>query len=247
MLECKDPIWTIWISFSIPVASFILNMSSRRKRAAPVRMDEETKEKLNWNMHEHRRTEGDFEDLEAFPQSSVSYQPDPVPDVSNAEVLGCSSLLPAEKEEEEEAGSSMQDFLKDTTELNVPSVFALGSGWKALIGEFELYPKVPVELANVTFCLQQTGDVLSINLTSTSSEELTSCPVECSFGGLLLEDLDWLQKRKVIQLCHLSGEGSVKVFVCGWRDSCIKCVSTLSVKSLVTPILYFYLFFHILE
>ncbi|XP_026790068.3 E3 ubiquitin-protein ligase SHPRH isoform X1 [Pangasianodon hypophthalmus] len=184
-------------------------MSSRRKRAAPVRMDEEAKNKLNWNMHENRRTEGGFEDLEAFPQPSVSCQPDPVPDVSNAEGLSCSSLLPAEKEEE--AGSSVQDSSPDTTELNVPSVSALGPGWKALIGEFELFPKVPVELANVTFCLQQTGDVLSLNLASTSSEELTSCPVECSFGGLSLEDLDWLQKRKVIQLCHLSGEGSVKL------------------------------------
>lgn len=186
-------------------------MSSRRKRAAPVRVDEETKNKLNWNMHEHRRTEANFEDLEAFPQPSVSYQPDCVLDVSNAEVLGHSSLL---SEEKEEVGSSIQDFSPDTTELNVPSVSALGPGWKALIGEFELYPKVPVELANITFCLQQTGDLLSLNLASTSSEELTSCPVECSFGGLSLEDLDWLQKRKVIQLCHLSGEESVKVLVC---------------------------------
>lgn len=197
-------------------------MSSRRKRAAPVRMDEEAKNKLNWNMHEHRRTEGDFEDLEAFPQASVSYQPDPVPDVSNAEVLSLSSLIPVEKEEE--AGGSMQDSSSDTTELNVLPVSALGPGWKALIGEFELHPKVPVELANVTFCLHQTGDVRSLNLASTSSEALTRCPVECFFGGLSLEELDWLQKRKVVQLCHLSGEGSVKVFVCVRSDSCSKYV-----------------------
>ncbi|KAG7328393.1 hypothetical protein KOW79_008337 [Hemibagrus wyckioides] len=184
-------------------------MSSRRKRAAPVRMDEEAKNKLNWNMHEHRRSEGGFKDLEAFPQPSGSFQPDPVADVRNAEVLSHSSLPPVEKEEE--AGSSMQDSSPDTTELNVPSASALGPSWKASIGEFELYPKVPVELANNTFCLQQTRDVLSLKLPSTSSEELVSCPVECSFGGLSLEDLDWLQKRKVIQLCHLSGEGFVKL------------------------------------
>ncbi|XP_027028249.2 E3 ubiquitin-protein ligase SHPRH [Tachysurus fulvidraco] len=188
-------------------------MSSRRKRAAPVRMDEEAKNQLNWNMHEHRRAEGDFVDLNAFPQPSVSYQPDPVPDVRKAVVLGPSSPLPAEQEEE--AGSSMQDSSQDSTpdstELNVHPVSVLGSGWKALIGEFELHPKVPVELANSTFWLQQTGDVLLLKLASTSSEELTSCPVECSFGGLSLEGLDWLQKRKIIQLCHLSGEGSVKL------------------------------------
>lgn len=188
-------------------------MSSRRKRAAPVRMDEDAKNQHNWNMHEHRRTEGDFGDLEAFPQPSVSYLPDPIPNVSNADLLRHSSLIPAEKEEEAE--TSMQGSSSDTTELYVSSVSALGPSWKALIGDFELKPKVPVELANVTFCLQQTGDVLSLNLASTSSEALTSCPVECSFGGLSLEELDWLQKRKVIQLCHLSGEGSIKVYVPG--------------------------------
>ncbi|KAI5102451.1 E3 ubiquitin-protein ligase SHPRH isoform X2 [Silurus meridionalis] len=184
-------------------------MSSRRKRAAPVRMDEADKNKLNWNMHEHRRTEGDFEDLEAFPEPSVSSLTDHVPIVSNAELLSHSSSLPAEKEEE--PGCSVQDSSPDTTELNVPSVSTLDPGWKALIGEFELYPKVPLELADNTFCLQQTGDVLSLKLVTTNSEELTSCPVVCSFSGLSLEDLDWLQKRKVIQLCHLSGEGSLKL------------------------------------
>lgn len=177
-------------------------------------MDEEAKNKLNWNMHEHRKAEGDYEDLEAFPQPSVSYKPDPVPDVSNAEVLHHSSLIFAEKE----AGSSMQDSSPDTTELNVLPLSALSPVWKALIGEFELNPKVPIELANVTFCLHQTGDVLSVNLANTTSEELTSCPVQCSFGGLSLEELDWLQKRKIIQLCHMSGEGSVKVCVCVWSD-----------------------------
>lgn len=198
-------------------------MSSRRKRAAPVRMDEEAKNKLNWNMHEHRRIEGDLEDLEGFPQPSVSYLPDPRPDLSNAEVLAHPSILPSEKEEE--AGSSMQDSLQDITELSVPSLAALGPGWKALIGEFELHPKVHVELANNTFCLQQTGDVLSLNLAGTSSDEVMSCSVECSFGGLALDELDWLQKRKVIQLCHSSGERAVKVFAHVWSESCINFFS----------------------
>ncbi|TSO25161.1 E3 ubiquitin-protein ligase SHPRH [Bagarius yarrelli] len=184
-------------------------MSSRRKRAAPVRVDEEAKNKLNWNMHEHRRTEGDLEDHEAFLQPSVSYQPDPVPNVNTAELLSRSSLLPAEKEGQAE--SSTQDSSPDSIELNVPSMSALDSGWKALIGEFKLYPKVPLELADSPFCLQQTGHVLSISLASKCSEGFTSCPVECSFKGLSVEDLDWLHKRKVIQLCHLSGEGCVKL------------------------------------
>lgn len=50
-------------------------MSSRRKRAPPARVDEEAKKRLNWNMHEDRRTEGDFQDVqETFPTTSDSCQ-----------------------------------------------------------------------------------------------------------------------------------------------------------------------------
>lgn len=66
-----------------------------------------------------------------------------------------------------------------------------------------------------SFCLQQTGDVLimSLNNEELESDPVCPVPVECSFGGILLEDLDWLQKRKDIKLCHASGDESVKVCI----------------------------------
>lgn len=71
-----------------------------------------------------------------------------------------------------------------------------------------------------SFCLQQTGDVLIMSLNNEElevepgrSDPVCPVPVECSLGGKLLEDLDWLQKRKDIKLCHASGDESVKVCI----------------------------------
>ncbi|XP_062862969.1 E3 ubiquitin-protein ligase SHPRH [Trichomycterus rosablanca] len=178
-------------------------MSSRRKRVAPVRMDDEDKKKLDWNMHDHRRTEGEFEADESFLETSlsISCQPDPVLDVTSGTVAGHSF---------EEPGSSMLDS-PEIIELTVMPVCALVLSWKALIGEFNLHPKVPMELTDVNFCLQQTQNALLIIPATTTSDQPTKYPTECSLGGLSLEDLDWLQKRKIIQLCHLSGDGAVKL------------------------------------
>lgn len=182
-------------------------MSSRRKRAPPVRMDEEAKKKVNWNMHEDRKNEAEFGGDEMFSEASVSFQPNSAPEEAGHSVAF--SIDSVEKDEEPKCSS--QDLSPDTTELNVVPFSTLDIGWKALIGEFNLYLKVPIEHADVTFCLQQTGNVLLINLPSTVLDKPRNCPVECSFGGLSLEDLDWLQKRKVIQLCHMCADGGVKV------------------------------------
>ncbi|XP_072545423.1 E3 ubiquitin-protein ligase SHPRH [Salminus brasiliensis] len=184
-------------------------MSSRRKRAPPVRVDEEAKKKLNWNMHQDRRNEDELEVEEIFSQPSVSFQPTLVLEKPSRDVDGDFLSLPAEKHEIPEC--SFQDSSADTTELNVVPVSALDLVWKALIGEFSLYPKVPIELADAAFYLQQASDRLSLHLPRTAQEESSTCPAECSFGGLSLEDLDWLQKRKVIQLCHFSGDRAVKL------------------------------------
>lgn len=81
-----------------------------------------------------------------------------------------------------------------------------------------MYPKIPIELGDDIFCFRQTGDKLSLNVNCNepddergSSGPVSPVPVDCSFGGLLLEELDWLQKRKNIQLCHTSEDGSLKV------------------------------------
>ncbi|XP_056112007.1 E3 ubiquitin-protein ligase SHPRH [Rhinichthys klamathensis goyatoka] len=196
-------------------------MSSRRKRAPPVRMDEEAKRRLEWDMLEDRKNEGDYEDMqESIPAPSDSCQPGPVLESSQEEESPCfiSSAGTEERPSEERPSCSLQDSLPDTIELNVIPLSALEQGWNALIGEFDLYPKIPFVLGDDSFCLQKTGDNLSLSLDSHElevetgrSDPLCPVPIECCFGGKLLEDLDWLQKRKVIKLCHASGDESVKL------------------------------------
>ncbi|XP_016119351.1 E3 ubiquitin-protein ligase SHPRH-like [Sinocyclocheilus grahami] len=198
-------------------------MSSRRKRAPPARMDEEAKRRLEWNMHEDRRNEGDCKDiLESIPAPSDICHLGPVLESSQnqeeANQVFISSAGTEEGPSEERPSCSTQDSLPDTIELNVMPISALDQGWNALIGELNLYPKIPIGLGDGSFCLQQTGDRLSLSLNSLElevetgrSDPVSRVPVECSFGGILLEDLDWLQKRKVIQLCHASGDESVKL------------------------------------
>ncbi len=195
-------------------------MSSRRKRAPPVRMNEEAKRRVDWNMHEDRRN-GDCEDvLESIPALSDSCHIEPLLERNQEEsTQGFTSSAGAKEGPSEECPScSTQDSLPDTIDLNVMPVSALDQGWNALIGEFNLCPKIPIMLGDKSFCLQQTGVTLSMSLNSGELEIETGrsdpvCPVsvECSFGGISLEDLDWLQKRKVIKLCHASGDESVKV------------------------------------
>ncbi|XP_051502358.1 E3 ubiquitin-protein ligase SHPRH isoform X3 [Myxocyprinus asiaticus] len=192
-------------------------MSSRRKRAPPVRVDEEAKRRLDWNMLEDRRTEGDLEDIqESFPAPSDSCLVGPVLESSLGE--GDQFFISsAEGPSEQEPSSSTQNSVLDTIELNVMPLSALDQEWNVLIGEFTLYAKIPIELGDDVLCLQQTGDRLSLSLNCNelgdkiSGDPLSPVPVDCSFGGLLLEDLDWLQKRKIIKLHHMAGDGSLKL------------------------------------
>ncbi|XP_076834961.1 E3 ubiquitin-protein ligase SHPRH-like [Brachyhypopomus gauderio] len=185
-------------------------MSSRRKRAPPVRMDEESKKKLNWNMIEDRKNECDVEGDESSSQPSASCQ---LLLEDESQGVAC-NLFPPPVETEDERGCLYQDPSSETIELYVVPLSSLDLRWNALIGELNLCLKglkVPTEVSDLTVCLQQMGDVLSLNYTSTMLDKPRSVPIEFSLGGISLEDLDWLQKRKVIQLGHFSVEGALKL------------------------------------
>uniref|UniRef100_A0A674BYX8 SNF2 histone linker PHD RING helicase n=1 Tax=Salmo trutta TaxID=8032 RepID=A0A674BYX8_SALTR len=175
-------------------------MSNRRKRAPPVRVDEEAKKKLNWNMHEDRRIETLLQEEEdQIPTSSF---------LSTGHHIPTASLL--------FTGDKISTRLGEDPQL--PS----------LIGEFSLRPPPlwvnPPGCDQRAFTLRRTGDQLCLSLTSSSEEGSTStggletrpldrtCPVECFLaGGIVLEELDWLQKRRAVQLCHQPGEDEIKV------------------------------------
>uniref|UniRef100_A0A8C7S6R2 SNF2 histone linker PHD RING helicase n=1 Tax=Oncorhynchus mykiss TaxID=8022 RepID=A0A8C7S6R2_ONCMY len=189
-------------------------MSNRRKRAPPVRVDEEAKKKLNWNMHEDRRIETLLQEEEdQIPTSSF---------LSTSHHIPTASLLFTG--DKISTNTSSSTFLS----LTVLPLSDLAHIWKSLIGEFSLRP--PPLWVNLPGCdqraftLRRTGDQLCLSLTSSSEESSTStgglemrpldrtCPVECFLtGGIVLEELDWLQKRRAVQLCHQPGEDEIKV------------------------------------
>lgn len=197
-------------------------MSSRRKQAPPVRVDEEDKKKLDWNMLEDRKNEEIQEDDQT--PSCSAFLADPTPS---------SSLFSITEEVTEAAGSRSIRFTEElpgtssdgtstsaSLALTVKPALKVGSIWKALIGEFSIRPAwIPSDYEQREFTLHRTGDQLCLTYSScdeSSAEQPSpgedSCTVDCSLHVIPLEDFDWMQKRRVLQLCHQTKEGSVKVW-----------------------------------
>nr|XP_006111361.1 E3 ubiquitin-protein ligase SHPRH [Pelodiscus sinensis] len=200
-------------------------MSSRRKRAPPLRMDEEKKKQLCWNMHEDRRNEeiildDDMKDGQSVPGPSTSSASFIIDDDSIDEGLtykenrGSKSVSSLTDEGED----SCSILTSTSVQLNfVVSPYQSDSSWKALLGEFVLllFPeKIVIEkIHKRSFTLMRTdsGDQLQICVHARSGEEgdeekesrggyKEGILVESSISGEMLEDLRWLQKKKVIGL-----------------------------------------------
>ncbi|XP_015204205.1 E3 ubiquitin-protein ligase SHPRH [Lepisosteus oculatus] len=192
-------------------------MSSRRKRAPPVRVDEEAKKKLSWSMHEDLRKEDVIIEDVGIPHTGCSITP---PTAVGEEYLeeGCSAVgqrFPGSDRlcaPGEEPTCSSSDIPTPLTLKVLPSS-DLDPFWKALIGEFSLHSKqFSFNIQSRTFTLQRSNGQLGVSLLKEGESEgpeepgcssEQACPVECSLSGALLEDLAWLQKRRVIQLCQM--------------------------------------------
>ncbi|XP_019909524.2 E3 ubiquitin-protein ligase SHPRH isoform X2 [Esox lucius] len=213
-------------------------MSNRRKRAAPVRVGEEAKKKLDWNMHEDRRNETLLQEEDhQIPTSSLLSTGLQIPTGALISTLqgtceaGSSSSdallsdLGLGDEPPHPGSSSTDASISASLALTVLPLCDLGDAWKSLIGEFSLrvlpvWVK-PSGFYQRAFTLRRTEDQLCLSVSDESSDATgglesrlldSSCLVECSLGGwILLEELDWLQKRRVVQLCHHSGEEKIKV------------------------------------
>ncbi|XP_026161290.1 E3 ubiquitin-protein ligase SHPRH isoform X2 [Mastacembelus armatus] len=196
-------------------------MTSRRKRAPPVRVDEEAKKRLNWNMLEDRKNEVIQEDGDETPTCSL-LPIDPTPNnsfLSTSEdgTETCDQSVPFT---EEVPGTSSEGTAASAClALTLVPASKLGHIWRALIGEFSVRPAwLPPEHEQKEFTLHRISDQLCLSYSSCdessglqgqSGED--SCTAECSLSRILLEDLDWLQKRRVVQLCHQAKEESIKV------------------------------------
>ncbi|CAJ1074467.1 E3 ubiquitin-protein ligase SHPRH [Xyrichtys novacula] len=196
-------------------------MSSRRKRAPPVRVDEDAKKKLNWNMLDDRKNEAvQEEDLtpscsiipaEPTPSSSFFSNTEDVPEVASTSTVRFTEELPGPSSDSTSTTTSLS--------LTVEPAVKPGHIWKALIGEFSIQPAwSPSDCEQRAFVLHRMGEQLCLSYSSSDESsglqwrpDEDSCTAECSLSVIPLEDLDWMQKRRVVQLCHQRKEGSVKV------------------------------------
>ncbi|KAM7403469.1 hypothetical protein PAMA_004094 [Pampus argenteus] len=197
-------------------------MSSRRKRAPPVRVDEEAKKRLNWNMLEDRRPEVIQEDDDQTPTCSV-LPVDPIPSSSflstSREISEAACTHPVQFAEELPGTSSDCISASASLALTVLPASKLSHIWKALIGEFSVRPAwLPSDCEQRLFTLHRMGDQLCLSYNSCDDSsglqwrpDEDTCTAECSLTRIPLEELDWLQKRRVVQLCHQEKDESVRV------------------------------------
>uniref|UniRef100_A0A8C3HTU0 E3 ubiquitin-protein ligase SHPRH n=1 Tax=Chrysemys picta bellii TaxID=8478 RepID=A0A8C3HTU0_CHRPI len=201
-------------------------MSNRRKRAPPLRMDEEKKKQLCWNMHEDRRNE-----VILLDDNMDEDHPVPGPSTSSVSFVIDDDSIDEGLAYRENRGSKSVGFSTDdgedscsiltsiSVQLNIVVLpYHSDNSWKALLGEFvlQLFPqKILIEkIHKRSFTLMRTdsGDQLQICLHARSGEEggeeekeslgdyEEGILVESSLNSEMLEDLRWLQKKKVIGL-----------------------------------------------
>ncbi|KAF1374576.1 hypothetical protein PFLUV_G00230520 [Perca fluviatilis] len=197
-------------------------MSSRRKRAPPVRVDEDAKKRLNWNMLDDRKNEEIQVDEQKPTCSILPVDPPPsnsfLPAAEDVPEAACSSSsvcfpeeLPGTSSDSSSASASLA--------LSVVPALKLGHSWKALIGEFSVHPAwIPSDCELRALVLHRMGEQLCLSYSGYDESsglqwraEEDACTAECSLSGIPLEDLDWMQKRKVVQICHQAKESSVEV------------------------------------
>ncbi|EMP39096.1 E3 ubiquitin-protein ligase SHPRH [Chelonia mydas] len=201
-------------------------MSSRRKCAPPLRMDEEKKKQLCWNMHEDRRNEviildDNIDEDNPVPGPSTSSVSFVIDDDSIDEGLsykenGGSKSVGFSTDEGEDSCSILTSI---SVQLNiVVSPYHSDNSWKALLGEFVLQlllEKILIEKIHkrsFTLMRADSGDQLQICVHARNGEEggdeeeeslgdyEEGILVESSLSSETLEDLRWLQKKKVIGL-----------------------------------------------
>ncbi|XP_069343783.1 E3 ubiquitin-protein ligase SHPRH [Eulemur rufifrons] len=202
-------------------------MSSRRKRAPPVRIDEEKQQQLHWNMDEDRRNE-------PLTLTDDEY-PCPASDATSAHCIILDDSLKEEvahrdKKRCSEAVSFSKSIEKEETvgifsPLSVKlsiliTPYHFDNSWKALLGELtlQLLPEQSLienfSERSFTLMSSESSNQFLIYVHSECEdvekqekglkEPIHACDksvlVESSFSGEMLEDLGWLQKKRRIKL-----------------------------------------------
>ncbi|NXL94438.1 SHPRH ligase, partial [Alectura lathami] len=206
-------------------------MSGRRKRKLPSKVDETKKKQLCWNMHDGQQIELIIKDDEMTDEDDS-----PGPSTSSAPLLVRSDNLSDEDLTRKRCSGSrflkVHDGEGSYFTLNSASVqlsivvlpYCADGSWKALVGEFALYLPSEQTLAE-EFC--EEGFTL---VTEDADSHLLLCvhkrrekgyshgrkaclgayrkiiSVVSTLDGELLEDLRWLQNKKIIGFHQRPGE-----------------------------------------
>ncbi|XP_069866789.1 E3 ubiquitin-protein ligase SHPRH isoform X1 [Dipodomys merriami] len=199
-------------------------MSSRRKRAPPVKVDEERQQQLRWNMLEDRRNEPLTDDeqpclaADSSPALSISLDDSPLEETAHREKRRCSEVVSSVSTKKEEIVDTVSSL---SVKLNIViSPYHCDNSWKALLGELtlQLLPghSLMENFSQRSFTLMSSESVNQFLIYVHSEcedvekqekelkESINFCdkgiPVESSFSGEMLEDLGWLQKKRRIKL-----------------------------------------------
>ncbi|XP_044279122.1 E3 ubiquitin-protein ligase SHPRH isoform X2 [Varanus komodoensis] len=204
-------------------------MSSRRKRAPPLRMNDEKKKQLCWNMHGDQKNE--VIDLDAVDEDH------PVASTS-ASSTGLIVINDDSMDEDlAEKGNSVKfSAVMGGAEVSchlMPSIsiqinivilpYCPDNSWKALLGEFvlEILPEQPITeniyKSGFTLMTAEFSDQLCIFVHSKNIEKVDEREesllsnyeedilVKSTLSNEILEDLMWLQKKRVIVLYQRPG------------------------------------------
>ncbi|KAM7240600.1 hypothetical protein CapIbe_008506 [Capra ibex] len=213
-----------------------LRMSSRRKRAPPVRVDEEKQQQLCWNMHEDRRNEPltltDDEQscpgLDPSPAHRIIVDDSLQEEVAHREKKRCSKAVSISKSiDKEETGGVFSPL---SVKLNIIiSPYHFDNSWKAFLGEFTLqllpeqcliqnfseksFTLMSPELSNQFLIYVHSGCENVEKKERGLNEPVSICDkgiqVESSFSSEMLQDLGWLQKKKRIKLYQKPEENNI--------------------------------------
>lgn len=204
-------------------------MSSRRKRAPPMKVDEERQQQLCWNMHEDLRneplslTEEERACSDADSSDCIIIDDDPPDGAAHRDKKRCTETV------------SILDSTEKETPLSVAvtvSPHPSDDSWKAFLGDFvlQLLPEESLveHFSERTFTLMssESSSQLLIYVHSECNnvekeENVLKGPasicgkgirVESSFSTDMLQDLAWLQKRRGIKLYQRpEGTQTIKV------------------------------------
>ncbi|XP_039202788.1 E3 ubiquitin-protein ligase SHPRH isoform X2 [Crotalus tigris] len=214
-------------------------MSRRRKRAPPMRMNEEQKKQLCWNMHDDQKN--DMLDVDVMAEdhrvagtSSSSAVHIVINDDSRDEDLTCKEKNPKSPNIltlVEEAEDSCHLLPSIAIQLNILILpYQPDPPWKTLLGEFTLQllseqhlsdniqkrglTLMTAEFSDHLHLLVHANDIIKMDKGEESLQSTYELDVlvESSLNNEMMENLMWLQKKKIIVLYQRSGDTcSVKV------------------------------------